>query len=138
MAETHVIAGLIKKRGEIAGQHKSALKAVDAVKSDLDAIDRALILCGYKDDPKGIAPRTKYKQMFGRSELKRIILQTLRDAPADDEAIVDRIIQQKGWDVDDTLRKDILKRTRDAIQRVQKSGVVVQDYSPDGCLWRLA
>lgn len=134
----HTIFGLIKKRGEIAGQHKAAIQVADGIKADLDAIDRALVLCGYEDDPKGIAARTKYKQMFGRSELKRIIIQTLRDAPADDEAIVDRIIQQKGWDVDDTLRKDILKRTRDAIQRVQKSGVVVQDYSPDGCLWRLA
>ena len=45
----HTIFGLIKKRGEIAGQHKVALKAADALKADLDAIDRALILCGYED-----------------------------------------------------------------------------------------
>ena len=49
----HTIFGLIKKRGEIAGPHKVALKAVDALKADLDAIDRALVLCGYEDDPKG-------------------------------------------------------------------------------------
>jgi hypothetical protein len=37
----HTIFGLIKKRGEIAGQHKVAMKAADALKADLDAIDRA-------------------------------------------------------------------------------------------------
>ena len=67
MGQSIVIHGLIKKRGEIAGQHKVALKAADALKDDLDAIDRALVLCGYEDDPKGIAPRGKYKQLFGRT-----------------------------------------------------------------------
>lgn len=65
----HTIFGLIKKRGEIAGQHKVAMKAADTLKADLDAIDRALVLCGYEDDAKGIAPRTEYKQLFGRIEL---------------------------------------------------------------------
>ena len=41
----HTLSGLIKKRGEIAGQHKVAPKAADALKADLDAIDRALVLC---------------------------------------------------------------------------------------------
>ena len=48
MAETHVIAGLIKKRAEIAGLHKAVPKAVDAIKDDLASIDRALRLCGYE------------------------------------------------------------------------------------------
>jgi len=138
MGQSLVISGLIKKRAELAGLHKTALKAADAAKADVAAIDRALMLCGYEGDPRGIGPRGKYKQMFGRSELKRIILQTLREAPADDEAIVDRIVEVKGWAVDAELRADILKRTRDAIQRAQKTGLIVQDFGPDGCLWRLA
>ena len=74
----NTILGLIKKRGEIAGQHKAAMKAADALKADLDAIDRALILCGFEDDPKAIAPRGKYKQLFGRNELKLTIINMLR------------------------------------------------------------
>jgi len=66
----HTIFGLIKTRGEIAGQHKAAVQAADALKADLDAIDRALVLCGYEDDPKGIAPRGKYKQLFGRKRAR--------------------------------------------------------------------
>ncbi|MGH1457875.1 MAG: hypothetical protein ACRBBT_03135 [Paracoccaceae bacterium] len=83
----HTIFGLIKKRGEIAGQHKAAQNAADAIKADLDALDRALVLCGYEDDPKGIAPRGKYKQLFGRNELKLLTRERLRDGPADDETI---------------------------------------------------
>jgi len=131
----HTIFGLIKKRGEIAGQHKVALKAADSLKADLDAIDRALVLCGYDDDPKAIAPRGKYKQLFRRNELKLAIINALRVATADDEAIAAQIIAEKGWG-DDT-HADVLKRVRDALQRVQKDGHVVQDFGPDRCLWRI-
>lgn len=138
MGQSIVIHGLIKKRAEIAGQHKVAQKAADAIKDDLAAIDRALALCGYQDDPKGIAPRGKYKQLFGRNELKLTIMQMLRETPADDEAIAAQIIDAKGWDTDKALRADVLKRVRHAIQRAQKAGLVVQDFGPNGCLWRLA
>jgi hypothetical protein len=132
----HTIFGLVKKRGEIAGQHKVATKAADVLKADLDAIDRALVLCSYKDDPKAIAPRGKYKQLFGRNELKLTIINMLREAPADDEAIAAQIMAAKGWG--DDIRQDVLKWVRDALQRAQKYGHVVQDFGPDGCLWRLA
>lgn len=131
----HTLSGLIKKRGEIAGQHKVALKAADALKADLDAIDRALVLCGYDDDPKAIPARGKYKQLFGRNELKLTIINTLRVAPADDEAIAAQIIAAKGWG--DDIHADVLKRVRDALQRAQTAGHVVQDFGPDGCLWRI-
>lgn len=138
MGQSIVIHGLIKKRGEVAGQLKVAQKAADTIKADLDAIDRALVLCGYEDDPKAIAPRGKYKQLFGRNELKLLTRERLREGPADDETIAAWIIERKGWDADDALRADVLKRARDALQREQKVGRVAQDFGPDGCLWRLA
>ena len=47
----HTMHGLVKKRSDIAGQHKIAMQAADALKADLNAIDRALVLVGYQDDP---------------------------------------------------------------------------------------
>jgi len=127
MAQSIVIHGLIKKRAEIAGAHKVAVKAADVIRDDLAAIDRALLLCGYTDDPNGIAPRGKYKQMFGRNELKLTIIRMLREASADDLAIAAQIINVKGWDADDSaLSADVLKRVRHAIQRAQKDGHVVR------------
>jgi len=133
----HTIFGLVKRRGEIAGQHKVAMQAADALKADLDAIDRTLVLCGYEDDSKGIAPRGKYKQLFGRNELKLTVRRLLRDGPADDETLAAAIVEAKGWGKD-AIWPDVLKRVRDALQRDQKAGKVVQDYGPDGCLWRVA
>ena len=130
------IFGLVKKRGEIAGQHKIVMKAADALKDDLDAIDRALVLVGYQQDPKAIPARGKYKQLFGRNELKLLTRERLRQGPVDDETIAAWIIERKGWGADDALRADVLKRARDALQREQKVGRVVQDFRPDGCLWR--
>jgi hypothetical protein len=59
MGQSIVIHGLIKKRAEIAGLHKVAQKAADGIKDDLAAIDRALVLCGYEDDPMGTAKPTR-------------------------------------------------------------------------------
>ena len=44
----------------------------------------------------------------------------------------------KGWDADDALRADVLKRVRHAFQSQRKDGHVVQDFGPGGCLWKLA
>ena len=77
-----------------------AVRAADVIRDDLAAIDRALLLCGYQGDPKGIAPRGKYKQLFGRNELKLITRDRLREGPADDETIAAHVIQRKGWDAD--------------------------------------
>ena len=132
----NLISGLIRKRSEVAGQLKAAQKTLDGVKDDLAALDRALELCGYSGAPRGLAPRTKYKQMFGRSELKRTILGQLRTGPKDDETITAAIIETKGWEADDELRADILKRVRHAIQRLRNTEYVVQDFGPDGVLWK--
>ena len=112
------------------------MKAANALKADLDAIDRALVLCGYEDDPKGIAPRGKYKQLFGRNELRLTVLNYLREAPADDETLIAAILDAKGWGKD--VHADALKRVRDALQRAQTAGHVVQDFAPDGSLWRIS
>ena len=133
----NLIHGLVRKRSEVAGQLKVAQKAMETVKDDLAAIDRALEICGYKGNPNGIAPRTKYRQLFGRNELKLTIRKHLNQTPADDETLTKTIIEAKGWDKD-AVWSDVLKRVRDCLQREQKVGRVVQDFGPDGVLWKRA
>ena len=133
----HLISGLIKKRAEVAGQHRAALKVADAIKDDLTAIDRTLVLCGYQDNPENIEPRGKYKQLFGRSELKRLVIACLKDGQKDDEAILDFIIHKKEWEMDAHGRKDLLSRVRNALQRMRDAGTIEMDYGPAGNLWTL-
>ena len=106
MGQSIVIHGLIKKRAEIAGLYKVAQKAADGIKDDLEVIDRALALCGYQGDPKGIVPRGKYKQLFGRNELKLTVRDMLLQGAADDETLAAHIIDVKGWDAD--VQADVL------------------------------
>lgn len=128
----NLISGLIRKRAEIAGQHKAAMKAADAVKQDLDALDRALAVCGYKGDPRGIEPRGKYNTMFVRNELKLLIMGKLKEGPADDRAIAEHIIDTKQWALDNALYKEVLKRVRHALQRLRNTGRVESDLGQMG------
>jgi hypothetical protein len=48
----HTIFGLIKRRGEIAGQHKFAMKAADVLKVDMAAIDRSFVLWAIRTTPR--------------------------------------------------------------------------------------
>jgi hypothetical protein len=134
MEQSIVIHGLIKKRAEIAEAHKLAMKAAEVICDDLAAIDRALAPCGYAVNPKGIAPRSKYKQLFGRNELKLTVLRLLREAPANNDTLAG-IIAAKGCDADDASRANVLKRVRDALQRSRKDGRILQDFGREGCLW---
>ncbi|MEP2640701.1 hypothetical protein [Roseobacter sp.] len=68
--------------------------------------------------------------------MRLTIINALRVAAVDDETIAAQIITAKGWDAD--THADVLKRVRHALQRAQKDGHVVQDFGPDGRLWRLA
>lgn len=114
----NTIHALIKKRGEIAGQHRVAHKAADALKADLYAIDRALALCSYQDDPKAIPARGKCKPLFGCNELKLTTINVLRDAPADDRTIAARITDAPDWGED--IYHDAPKRVRRALRGQQK------------------
>lgn len=48
-------------------------------------MDHGLVLCGYEEGPNGIAPGGRYRQLFGRNELKPTIINMLRNALANDE-----------------------------------------------------
>jgi hypothetical protein len=96
-----------------------------------------LVPFGYEDDRKAIPMRGRYKQIFRRNKLKLCILDTLRVAPADDGAIAARIVERKGYNVDDALRADVLEWLSDANQRAQKTGLVVKYFGLDGRSCRL-
>ena len=74
--------------------------------------------------------------MFVRNELKLMIINRLKESPADDRTIADHIIQTKGWEADGELRLEIIKRVRHSLQRLKNTDRVVSDFGPDGVLWK--
>ena len=96
MAELLAIAGLVRKRAELAGQMKDLAKRRHGLSLDLAKIDRALLILGYGKDPKDIRPkRTVVPPLFKQAQLRRLLYDIRRDDPAmtDNQAIADEVMR---------------------------------------------
>lgn len=115
MADPLVFYALKRKHAEIAGE----LRRLDA---QLIAIEEALRLCGYRGDFSEIKPvLRRRKSLFGRGELSRLVLDTLRErrcAPFDSE-IAAEIIRAKGWQADPELLASMVQKVRGVRRRLR-------------------
>ena len=68
------INGLMTRRSFIVTE------APETIITDLAAIDRALVLLGFADDPNAFMPARRNQRMFRRGEMLRAIRGVLRDA----------------------------------------------------------
>lgn len=100
MAESHVIAGLLRKRAEIAGQIEHAHQRLNELIADLDYIDNAIRII----DPNCDATLTKtkpYPPRMGsfRGEMSRFVLGHLRSIkePATTLEITTRLWKGAAW-----------------------------------------
>jgi hypothetical protein len=61
MSTTHVISALRAKRAEVSGELLAAQKRLEAIRDDLDAIDRTLRIFDPNQSPENIRPVVKRK-----------------------------------------------------------------------------
>jgi hypothetical protein len=82
MSTTHVISALRAKRAEVSGELVAAQKRLEAVRDDLDAIDRTLRIFDPNQSPESIRPVVKRKgdKLFTYGDCPRAILNVLRVA----------------------------------------------------------
>ncbi len=148
MGDSFIISGLRDKRAEIAGQISELEHKIDQLRAELIHVDAVLHLFRPDIDLETIPEKTRRPRQsdyFGRGEITRACLETLRDAGDDDWLTGDestvRIMQNKGLDpiVDRRLRSDFLRRilqSLDALERrygtVKKSG-----SGRGGVRWRI-
>ncbi len=88
----HAISALKKKRSELAGE-------LERVKSDLRAIDRALLVFGF-EDIESIEPRRKpvRARLFRSGELVALIGEAERAGLESNADIAAWIVERRGWD----------------------------------------
>jgi len=105
MAESHVIAALVKKRAELAGQLRSLDNQRKTFRSQLSLVDNTLKLFEYKGNPCAIKPRRPHRRLFRRNELRQMALEIGRRAtqPMTYRDIAEAVILRKGWTVDSEL-----------------------------------
>jgi hypothetical protein len=137
------ISGLIEKRRDLARLIETLQEQVDQAWADLAHVDAALRLLGNDLDPEALRPKRRYRRSpyFGRNELSRFVLITLRTAaePIGIEEISRHVVAAKGFDPGDaSLRAVIRERIRPIITRLHKQGTIEGVSGGRGSKWRLA
>jgi hypothetical protein len=117
----NTISSLLKKRGEMMGEAQKYREEMARIGNDIDALDRTLIALGFKGDLKSVTPRGNRIVCFHRDELRRFILNELRQAegPISSRDIAEKIIGLEGKDGRDRgLRNDMAKRVGKSLKLI--------------------
>ena len=137
----HTISGLLKKRSEIAGDLQ-ALRAQQAeLANAIDSIDYVLKSLGHVGDLDGMRPRSNRVVYFHRNELRRFLIDELRnaDAPVSARDLAEKIIGLEGKDARDrSLRNDMVKRVGKSLKLLRQQGVAVSRGRNGDLAWALA
>jgi hypothetical protein len=138
------VASLIEKRRELARTIKTLQEELDRHWGDLGHIDATLrIILGHDPDPEMIRPKRRYQRApyFGRNELSRLVLITLRTVaePIGIQEISRRVVVAKGFDPGDaSLHAAIRERIRPIVTRLHKQSTIEGVSSGRGSKWKLA
>jgi len=128
MKDEHTIAGLLRKRAEIAGRIEHTHAELNGLIADLDYIDNAIRII----DPDCDATLTKnkpYPPRMGsfRGEMQRFVLGHLRATtePATTLEIAYAVMDGRGLDRNDTRAIIVIrKRVGACLYKLRRNGVV--------------
>jgi hypothetical protein len=100
MAESHVVSGLVAKRGELAGEVERCRRELHRLADELDHLDATIRLFAPDYDLGRIRPRKRRRahHWFGPGECQRLVLEILRDAavPLSDQGVTVAVAARKG------------------------------------------
>ena len=142
MENSYVIAGLAKRRAELAGEAEALKKRLTQIGTDLGHLDATIRLFDPDHDIAAIRPkRPRGPDVAGRGEMSRFILGVLREAPEPmtTAGIVERLMAARGMAADDTRAKHTaMKRVGMTLGRQRENGAVRTTQGPgQPVLWEL-
>lgn len=104
MKNEHVLSGLIKKRGEIAGQIEAAQTQLRMLIIDLDNLDATIRIFQPDIDLEEIKPKPLPPRHYAfKGQITRIVLDTLRqsDRPLTSKEIAQHVMADRGLNTAD-------------------------------------
>jgi hypothetical protein len=144
MADPHIISALREKRALVAGLIEKLERKLEQHRADLTHIDGVLRLFQPDRDPGDIKPKRTYARRtryFGRNELSRLVMDSLRGAdgaPMTTDAIAGQIIEAKAFDAADAaLRNAIGGQVLALLRSFRKRGAVEQIGLGRGVRWKV-
>lgn len=98
MVESHIISGLVKKRGEIKGEIEYLYSQINSLKSNLDTLDKAILL--FEPEYQIDSIKTIHKnrmRYFGSGEFKSLLLTILKSSgePLETQEIISHLVDLK-------------------------------------------
>jgi len=143
MAESHVVNGLVAKRGELAGEVEHHRRELQRLAEELGHVDATIRLFDPDYDLGAIRPRKRgvRHQWFGPGECQRLVLDTLRDAvePLSGRALAQALVAHKGLASRPEVVAPVNKTTRAVLRRLASKEVVCRSSRPDGTwVWQLS
>ncbi len=137
----HTISGLLKKRSELMGEAQTLRAQMAEVANAIDSIDHVLRSLGFQEDLDGMRPRSNRVVYFHRNELRRFLIDELRnaDSPITARDLAEKIIGLEGKDSRDrALRNDMVKRVGKSLKLLRQQGVAVSHGQFSDLVWTLA
>lgn len=134
----NTVSGLLRKRAEMMGAANRLREEMAVISNDIDALDRVLVSLGYDGDLKGIASRSNRVVFFARNELRRWLLNELRQAtgPVTSRDLAEKLIGLEGKDVRDRrLRNDMVKRVGKALKLMRTHGSATNTGTHNNLSW---
>ena len=126
MAESHVVSGLVAKRGELAGKAERHRRALDQLAEELSHLDATIRLFAPDYDLGGIRVRRRRHrhQWFKPGECQRLVLEVLRDAPGplSDQGVTAAVAVRKGLQDGPEVLASLHKTTQAVLRRLAGKG----------------
>lgn len=124
----HVLAGLAKRRAELAGEADRLHARLAQIGTDLGHLDAVIRQFDPDYDLGSIRPkRLRVQDAAGRGDMSRFIMKVLREAsePVATHEVVRRLMAERGQDAGDRrLVKNTMKRVSMAFSRQKANGTV--------------
>jgi hypothetical protein len=122
----NTISGLVKKRAELCGESQILRGKLAAAQNAIESIDRVLETLGYDAPSDGRPPRGTRIIFFDRNELRRFLMDELREAkaPLSSREIAGKIIVFDGKDpLDKKLLGDMVDRVGKGLRLLRRQGI---------------
>ena len=136
----HTISGLLTKRSQVAQTLRDAEYAFKDAQADVAAIDRALRLLGFKEDPRPYMPKRKNRRIFKKGEMLSGAYAVLREAdgPLSSREICLKLLSDKGLDaLDKKTINQVTSRVYKALMGERDAGRVAgHQHSGRALVWR--
>jgi hypothetical protein len=127
MAQSHVVSGLVAKRGELAGEAECCRRELHRLTEALGHLDATIRLFDpdYALGGIWVRKRRRGQRWFGSGECQRLVLEVLRDAagPLSDVGVALAVATRKGLQDRPEVLAALQKTTLAVLRRLAGKGV---------------